>query len=38
MQALLTGLSVMMPHNPWEFVVEKLQLLKDGRGSILLHW
>ena len=37
-QALLTGLSVMMPHDPWEFVLEKLQVLKDDGGSILLHW
>lgn len=39
LQALLTGLSVMMPHDPWEFVLEKLQQLKDSGGSAaLMHW
>ena len=37
-QALLTGLSIMMPHDPWEFVLEKLQKLKDSGGSAVLHW
>ena len=38
-QALLTGLSIMMPHDPWEFVLEKLQAFKDRGGSAaVLHW
>lgn len=37
-QALLTGLSIVMPHDPWEFVLEKLQKLKDSGGSAVLHW
>ena len=28
-----------MPHDPWEFVLEKLQQLKDsGESAALMHW
>lgn len=38
MQALLTGLAVMLPENPWQFVIEKLSWLRDGGDSIHIQW
>lgn len=37
LQALLTGLAVMVPQDPWQFIGEKLSWLRDAGGSVHIH-
>lgn len=37
MQALLTGLVVMVPQDPWEFVAEKIEYIRD-EGITDIQW
>lgn len=37
-QALLTGLAVMIPDDPWEFMREKLSWLMAAGDDVHIHW
>lgn len=36
LQALLTGLSVMLPVDPWQFIIDKISQLEEAGAHI--HW
>lgn len=38
LQALLTGLAVMVPEDPWQFILNKIAELQEKGGVQVLEW
>ena len=38
LQALLTGLAVMVPGDPWQFMLDKIAELQEKGGVQVIQW